>query len=98
MQWNYICDRCGFKRLNNDSRLEWTGLRVCPQCYEARNPQDFVRGKADRQNPPWVRPEPTDVFDETSLLLQENGALILNEAWDVNSLSPDGIALESDPS
>lgn len=87
MRWNYVCDRCGFKFFNDYSKIEWTGLRVCPPCYDKRNAQEFVRGKADRQAPPWVRPEPTDVFENTALLLQENGALIVLE---VQPSSPSG--------
>ncbi len=29
---------------------------VCGDCFETRNKQEFVTGKADRQAPPWVRP------------------------------------------
>jgi len=65
-QWNAICDRCGGEFKARQLRLEWTGLRVCcgpgsNNCYETRNPQDFVRGKKDRQAPPWVRPEPPEI-------------------------------------
>lgn len=64
-QWAVICDRCGFRFHSGQLRREWTGLRVCSgaatnNCWEPRHPQDFVRGKADRQAPPWVRPEPED--------------------------------------
>ena len=64
---NVICDRCGFKYKRKDLRKEWTGLWVCDGghtngCFESRHPQDFVRGRRDQQNPPWVRPEPTDDF------------------------------------
>jgi hypothetical protein len=27
-----------------------------------RQPQDFVRGVADKQVPPWIQPEPEDTF------------------------------------
>jgi hypothetical protein len=65
--WKACCDRCGFEYLNTKLRLEWNGLRTCSgkgtnDCWEPRHPQDFVRGKKDRQAPPWVRPEPADVF------------------------------------
>lgn len=65
-RWNAICDRCGFKYKSNQLRQEWTGLRVCSgggtnDCFEQRHPQDFVRGKADRQAPPWARPEPPEI-------------------------------------
>lgn len=35
---------------------------VCPQDFELRHPQDFVRAKPDIQSVPWTRPEPTDTF------------------------------------
>lgn len=62
-----ICDRCGNEFLARQLRLEWNGLRTCSgagtlNCFEQRQPQDFVKGKADRQTPPWTRPEPPDVF------------------------------------
>ena len=79
MAYRAICDRCGSKRWNTDLRLEWTGLRVCAiGCFETRHPQDSVRGKPDRQNPPWVRPEADDVF-LTSFLLHEDGSLYVRE-------------------
>lgn len=66
-QWNALCDRCGFKFKSGEIRKEWTGLRVCcgpgtNNCWEPRHPQEFVRGKKDKQTPAWVRPEPEDVF------------------------------------
>jgi len=66
-QWNAICDRCGFKYKSDQVRKEWNGLRVCSgggtnNCWEQRQPQDFVKGKVDRQAPPWARPEAPD-FD-----------------------------------
>ena len=51
------CDRCGFEFKARQLRKEWNGLRVCGDCFEHRHPQDFVRGKPDRQAPPWVRPD-----------------------------------------
>jgi hypothetical protein len=63
MAWRAICDRCGFKKWNYELRKEWQGFMVCrAECWEPRQPQDKVRAKADKQAPPWVRPEPADVF------------------------------------
>ena len=66
-QWNAMCDRCGFKFKARQLRREWTGLRVCSgkdtsNCWEPRHPQDRVKGRKERQSPPWTRPEPEDVF------------------------------------
>lgn len=63
MSWIAICDRCGFQKKSDQLRKEWNGLMVCAVgCWEPRHPQDRVRGAVDRQAPPWVRPEPADVF------------------------------------
>ncbi len=34
-----ICDRCGQSFLLNTLRKEWTGFKVCSQCYEPKHPQ-----------------------------------------------------------
>ena len=60
--WNAICDVCGFKFKASQLRKRWDGLLVDSACYESRHPQEFVRGKADKQVPKWTRPEPADVF------------------------------------
>ncbi len=60
--YNALCDRCGEKYKASDLRLEWDGLRVCGRCFEFRQPQDFVRGVADQQAPPWTRPVPEEEF------------------------------------
>lgn len=66
-QWNVICPRCGFKYKARHLRMESSGLRVCcgPEtnnCWEPKHPQEAVRGKADRQAPPWTAPEAPDRF------------------------------------
>lgn len=65
--WKVQCDRCGLWMKSDALRLEWTGLRVCKPCLDHRHPQEFLRGKADRQAPPWSRPqtEGADVTVET---------------------------------
>jgi len=60
-KWLVICDRCGFKRTNDQVRREWTGLMVCADtCWEPRHPQEFVRPRADQQSVPFTRPEPAE--------------------------------------
>ena len=34
-----ICDRCGFRYKNTQLRKEWTGFRVCSECYEPKERQ-----------------------------------------------------------
>lgn len=62
--WAAVCDRCGFRFPSDQLVKDWTGLMVCHKDYEARHPQDFVRGVPDNQTPPWTRPEPDDMFRE----------------------------------
>lgn len=60
--WN-ICDLCGCAVRNKDSRLTWDGKVVCPDDWDYRHPQDFVRGRADDQSPVGlVRPEGSGEF------------------------------------
>lgn len=58
-EWNAQCDRCDFKFKSCDLKLEWTGLRVCKDCFEVRHPQDYVRGVPDDSSVAWTRPEST---------------------------------------
>jgi len=62
--WIAICDSCGRKLKASALRQRWDGLKVCQDDFEPRQPQDFVRGVADYQAPPWTRPEPQDQFIE----------------------------------
>jgi hypothetical protein len=62
MAYRVICDVCGFKLWDRELKKRWDGLMVCSADFETRHPQDRVRAKPDKQNPPWVRPEPADVF------------------------------------
>lgn len=34
-----ICDRCGFRFKLLQLKKEWTGFKVCPQCFEPKHPQ-----------------------------------------------------------
>lgn len=62
-EYNMICDRTGFKIKSGDAKREWNGLTVRKESWEPRHPQDFVRGRADRQAVPNARPEPaSDTF------------------------------------
>ena len=36
-----ICDRCGFKYKLLDLKEEWTGLLVCDECWDAKDPLEF---------------------------------------------------------
>lgn len=60
--WLAICDVCGRKFKEDRLRMRWDGLMTCEGDWEVRQPQDFVRGVADIQAPPFVRPEQQNSF------------------------------------
>jgi hypothetical protein len=60
--WNVICDSCGKKIKASEAKQRWDGLIVCPDDFEMRQPQDFVKARADKISVPFTRPRPTDEF------------------------------------
>lgn len=54
--------RSGFRVPNSRLVREWTGLMVSQSDLDQRNPQDFVRGRKERPQPRFLRPEAEDVF------------------------------------
>lgn len=59
-----ICDVCGFEYKAKDMRLRWDGAFVCSKDFEPRHPQDFLRGRVDRQSVPIARPD-SENFEQT---------------------------------
>lgn len=57
-----ICDRTGFAVRAEETRKEWTNEIVRSRSWEARQPQDFVRGRRDDQTVPQPRPRAADGF------------------------------------
>jgi len=60
--WNSVCYQCGAKFKASELRRHWQGYYVCDKHWEARHPQDFVRGVPDIQTPPWAQPTPANQF------------------------------------
>lgn len=60
--WNVQCYQCGRKRKASQLKRHWQGYYVCPEHWEPRQPQDFVRSIPDIQTPPWAQPWPEPVF------------------------------------
>ena len=57
------CDRCGCSIREEHAKETWDGLVVCPDDFEMRHPQDFVRGIADDISPKGlIRPDTVDEF------------------------------------
>lgn len=61
-EWNVICHQCGFKKKSSEITKQWDGLLVCRECADPRHPQDFVRGRRDRQTVPFSNPQAAPVF------------------------------------
>lgn len=60
--WNAQCYQCGRKRKASSLVKHWQGYWVCPEHWEARHPQDFVRAVPDVVTPPWTQPWPEDSY------------------------------------
>jgi len=54
--WNAQCDECGFGYKANVLKIRWDNARVCPSCWEPRQPQDFARAVKDDPSVPFARP------------------------------------------
>jgi len=65
-EWNVTCDVCSKKIKANEARQRWDGFIVCPDDYENRQPQDFVKAQSDKITVPFTRPIPAYVFTNIS--------------------------------
>jgi hypothetical protein len=57
-----IDDRTGFAIRRSEARKEYTGAIVHKDDFETRHPQEFIKGRRDRQAVKDPRPEPADQF------------------------------------
>lgn len=60
--WNVQCYQCGRKRKASMLKKHWQGYWVCPEHWEPRHPQDFVRNITDNMTPAWSQPQPAPQF------------------------------------
>lgn len=82
--WNAVCAMCGRKGKASEMRRLPDGVPgarmfVHPEHWIARNPQDFVRGIADKMAAPWSQ-QPADEFTDVNLSLttdQEEPAIFI---------------------
>lgn len=72
--WNGVCYECGRKFKASELKRHWQGYYVCPEHWEARQPQDFVRGVQDVQTPQWTQPMPADTFIEKTVSVPAEGS------------------------
>lgn len=57
-----ICDRTGFATRAERTQKEWNNLIVSDRVWEARQPQDFVKGVQDNQTVPNARPRQPNAY------------------------------------
>lgn len=85
--WKAVCDSCGRIVLASELQQRWDGFMVDSRCWEPRHPQDFVRGVADYQAPPFTRPEASDVFIPITIHLDPNGNPLFGLLTSVSNVS-----------
>jgi hypothetical protein len=62
-----ICDICGFKKRNTETRINWKNQVVCADtCYERKHPQLNLRSRKDKQGVKHPRPEAEDTYLSTA--------------------------------
>ena len=88
--WNAVCWVCGNKRKASKLKKHWQGYWVCPEHWEARHPQDFVKGITEKPTPPWVQPQPGAVYVNTDwLLCEDSGSIVDNFEDKTNDFDSD---------
>ena len=76
--YNAVCYECGRKRKASTLKKNWQGYFVCPEHWEPRQQQDFVRAIPDVITPPWAQPMPQDLFAFGDTLITEQSNLVEN--------------------
>lgn len=85
--WKCYCDACGRLVKASELRQRWDGFMVDDRCWEPRQPQDFVRGVADIQTPPFTRPEPSNTFLPIIYVYTPDGTAPISPVQSITSTS-----------
>ena len=72
-EFNVTCDICSKKIKAHEAKQRWDGFIVCPDDFENRHPQDFVKAQTDKITVPFTRPIPTYVFVEVPYICTIDG-------------------------
>lgn len=86
--WIAVCDACGRYFKASTLRKRWDGFMVCSADWEPRQPQDYARGKAEKQIPPWTRSRPSDVFIAATTATSIAGFAIAGAMIAGNTVNP----------
>jgi hypothetical protein len=68
---NAFCAKCGAKKKASYLKLQWQGYYVCPEHWEPRQPQDFVRSIREHPEVPWNQ-DPADIELNNFISWQNN--------------------------
>lgn len=60
--WKVTCHRCGFWFPSTEIKKDWTGLLVCPPCWETRHPQTLIKVYGEAAFPTFVSKDAPDTF------------------------------------
>ena len=60
--WKVTCHRCGFWYPSTEIKKEWTGLLVCPPCWEPRHEQTLIKITGEKAFPDFVSKDGPDTF------------------------------------
>lgn len=66
--YNAVCWECGSVRKFSELKKHWKGYYVCPEHWEPRHSQDFVRGTTDNQTVPYPQPESDTLLYQCTIL------------------------------
>lgn len=72
--WLALCDICGFRFKASKLKKNWKHEMVCPEDFELRHPQEFVRVRPEKISTPWARPEPADQYTAPACFLWNQSA------------------------
>ncbi len=78
-------DRTGFPQRAERTKKEWNGYLVDETVWEARQPQDLVKGVKDQQSVPDARPLPPNVFVGPTFVQLSEAAVVNQIVLDLES-------------
>lgn len=71
-EWKFDCLRCGFTFPSSEIKQEWTGLKVCSNCWEPKHPQLMIRVRGESAVPEFTNKD-TDQFVEICDIISSSG-------------------------
>jgi len=87
--WNAACSICGRKAKASTLVRNWMGLYRHPKCNEPRQPQDLIRGVADKPGAPWVQEIEVEFAPYTSnfpLLISPTALVLQDESIQLSTV------------